>query len=128
MEGFGGLEVGTYVERVLLALVLQGRFTLFEGGMEERITVGGKNNLVRLEVERYGADMLSRNGEPVDNAISNVLIAHSLDHVWNDDGTSCVVTAEVVDGFAIRQLPLNLLGTHGSQFSFVGLGIVVIKR
>ena len=53
--------------------------------MEERITVGGEDNLVRLEVERDGADMLSRNGEPVDYAIGNVLISHGLYHVGKND-------------------------------------------
>ena len=125
MEGFGGLEVGTYVERVVLTLVLQGRFTLFEGGMEERITIGGKDNLVRLKVERNGANMASVDRKTIDNAISDVLIAHGLNHAGNDDGAGRVVTEEVVDGFAIRQLAANLLGSHGSQFSFVGLGIVV---
>ena len=93
MEGFGGLEVRTYVERVTLALVLQGCFTLFEGGMEERITVGGKDNLVRLEIERNGANMASVDRKTIDNAISYVLIAHGLNHVGNDDGTGYVVAA-----------------------------------
>ena len=126
MKGFSGLEVGTYVERVLLALVLQGRFTLFEGRMEERITIGCEDNLVGLEVERNGADVLSRNRKAIDYAISDVLISHGLNHAGNDDGTGYVVAAKVVGSMAFVQQSLNLLGTHGSQLCFIGFGIVVV--
>ena len=93
MEGFGGLEVWTVVEWVPLALVLQGRFTLFKGRMEEWIAVGGKDNFVRLEVERDGADVLSGNGETIDHTIGDVLVAHGFNHAGNDDGTGNVVAA-----------------------------------
>ena len=59
--------------------------------MEERITVGGKDNLVRLEVERNGADMASVDGETIDYAIGDILVAHSFNHVGNDDGTGNVI-------------------------------------
>jgi len=98
MEGLSGLEVGTYVERVVLTLVLQGCFTLFEGRIEERITIGSENNLVGLEVERDGANMLSRDGKAIDHTISDVLITHGLNHVWNDDGAGRVIAAEFFGG------------------------------
>lgn len=128
MEGFGGLKMRTDIERVLLTLMLQGRFTLFEGRMEERITIGSKNNLVRIEVKRDGADMLSWDGETIDDAISDVLVAHGFNHVGNDEGPGRIVAAKFVDSLTLSQLSANLVGTHGSQFSLVRFGIVIIKR
>ena len=125
MEGLGGLEVWTDVQRVVLTLVLQGRFTLFEGGIEEWIAVGGEDNLVRLEVERDGADVLSVDGETIDNTISDVLVAHGFNHAGNDDGTGNVVATKFIGGMAFVQQSLHLFGTHGSQFGFVGFGVVV---
>ena len=93
--------------------------------MEERITIGSKDNLVWLEVEWNDKDMATVDGKTIDNTVGDVLLAHGLNHAGNDDGTGCVVAEKVVDGFAIRQLPFNLLGSHGSQFGFVGLGVVV---
>ena len=126
MEGFGGLEVWTVVEWVPLALVLQGLLAFFEGGMEERITVGGEDNLVRLEVERDGADVLSGNGETIDHTIGDVLVAHGFNHAGNDDGTGYVVATKVGSGVAFVQQSFHLLGTHSSQFGFVRLGVVVV--
>ena len=100
MEGFGGLEMWSDIEWVTLTLVLQGRFTLFEGRIEERITVGGKDNLVGLEVERQGADVLSGNGKTIDNAIGDILLAHGLNHAGNDERTGNVVAAKFIGGMA----------------------------
>ena len=126
MEGFGGLEVRTYIEWVLFALVLQGRFTLLEGRIEERKTIGSENNLIGLEVERDGTNMQSGDREPIDHTIGDVLVTHGLNHAGNDDGTGYVVAAEIVGGMPLVQQALHLVGAHGSQFGFVRFGIVEV--
>ena len=96
--------------------------------MEERIAVGSKDYLIGLEVECDGSDMALVDGETIDNTIGDVLVAHGFNHAWNNDRAGCVVAAEIVDGFTISQLSAYLFGTHGSQLSLVGFGIVVIQR
>ena len=126
MEGFGGLKVGTDVQRVVLALAVQCGLAFFKCGMEEGITVGGKDYLVWLEVERDGTNMLSGDREPIDHTIGDVLVTHGLNHAGNDDGTGYVVAAEVVGGMPLMQQALHLVGAHGSQFGFVRFGIVEV--
>ena len=96
--------------------------------MEERIAVGSKDYLVGLEVECDGANMLSRDDKAIDHTIGDVLVTHGLNHAWNNDRAGCVVAAEIVYGFTISQLSAYLFGTHGSQLSLIGLGVVVIQR
>ena len=52
-EAFCGLEVAN-VKGIITALFVEAGFGLCEGGIEEGITVGGKDDLPRTEVEGDG--------------------------------------------------------------------------
>ena len=93
MKCFGGLKVGPDVEWVILALMLQSLLAFCKCGIEERITIRSKNNLIWTEVERNDKNVLTWNRKTIDYAIGDILIAHGFNHAGNDNRTGNVVTA-----------------------------------
>ena len=126
VEGFGGLEVGANVQRVVEPLLLQPCFALIECGHEEGVAVGGEHQFPGLEVEGDDAHVGLRNGESVYYAVRNVLLLHGFQHAWYDGGAGRVVAQQLVDGLALGQLAAHLVGAHGGQLGFGGLGVVVV--
>ncbi len=126
MEGFCGLEVGTDVQGVGLALVTQALFAFFQSGTEKGIAVGGEDQFPGLEVEGDDGDVLTGNGKSVDDGISDVLLAHGFYHVWENDGPCSVVVQQFVLCGALGHLAAGFVGTHGSQLGLVGLGVLIV--
>ena len=91
MEGFRGLEVGTDVQRVAVALPAQAAFAFFERGTQEGVAVGGQHDFPGLEVEGEDADVVAGYGEPVEDAVADVLLSHGLNHTRDDDGACRIV-------------------------------------
>ena len=123
MESLGGLEVAD-VQRVFPTLPCQCFLACCQGRIQEGIAVGGKDDFPRAEVERNDADMFAVDGETVDDAICDVLLAHGFNHVRQDGWPCQVVTAEFLDGMAFCQQPTHLDSPLTCQYRLAGLGIL----
>ncbi len=121
-ESFGRLKSAD-VERVCSALVGEAFLGVVERGAEERVAVGGENDLPGLEIERDNPDMLLGDGESIDDGVGLVLLLHGLEHA-GDDGLASGVVVEVM---VVR---LGRGGDDGSttlgQLLLVGFGVVVV--
>ena len=83
-EGLCGLECSD-VEGIGIVLLLETLFAGFERGTEERVAVGGEDNLKGFEAEGDNGHLGLWDGEAVDNGIGDILIVHDLEHVGDHD-------------------------------------------
>ena len=107
-------------------MLAKATLAFFQCRTEKGIAVRGQYNLPGTEVEGDGAHMLSGDGESVDNAIGDILLAHGIEHTRDDDGTGDVVTQQFVLGLTSSKQAPDFFSTHACQFRLVGLGIVVV--
>ena len=85
MKAFCGLE-SSDVQRVFLTLLLELLFTFCKGGTEHRVAIAGQHYFPRTEIKGDDANVVSINGETIDDTIGDVLLAHGFQHMGNDDG------------------------------------------
>ena len=124
VEGFRGLERAD-VQRVRGALLLQSALALGQRRTKEWIAVGGENDFPGTKIEGDDADVLAGDVEAVDDAVRDVLLAHRLNHMGDDEASRCVVLEQRLSLDARGQLSLHPVGSYGRKLGFVGLGVVV---
>lgn len=105
------------------ALTSQPLLALGEGAAEKRIAVGSKHDVPRLEVEGYDAHMALVHGKSIYDTVCLVLLAHGLEHAWNDGLSGSVIVEKVIPGSGAGSNDGSALF---GQLLLVGLGVVVI--
>ncbi len=103
----------------------EGFLAVVEGGEEEGITVGGKNNVACTRA--YGLDFLKGDGKTIDHGEIDVLGVAGGDDVGHDGITADVVKEQGFDvGLAFCKKVVKDYRPPLSDAFFFGFGIVVI--
>ena len=110
-----------------MTLFIESSLTFCQRGFKEGIAIGGKDNLMGLEIDSDDEHLGLGDGKTVDHGIGLVLVLHRLEHGGNHDLTGWVVGFQefaFVNTFC--QECSDSLSAKFGQTSLVRLGVVEI--